>query len=144
MPRLFQAAAKFGASATARRAGRFAFGEQPLLAAHFGEVAEIDGRRARRLAGLPHMGDREVEIAVRIGHQPEEIGRVRLARPDRQHLPARHLGFVRPALRPGGAGALDGRCDVDRRGGVWNGRRGHALLLLEMLRLSGLKAAVTD
>ena len=40
--------------------GLFGLDEQPLLAAHLGKVAEIDGGRPRRLAGLPHMGDGEV------------------------------------------------------------------------------------
>ena len=62
------------------------------------------------------MGDGEVEIAERIGHEAEEIGRVRLAGPDREHLPAGHLGLVRPSGGPRGAGALDGLCDVERRG----------------------------
>ena len=50
------------------------------------------------------MRDREIQIAVRIGHETEEIGRVGLTRPDRQHLPAGHLGFVRPAPGPSGSG----------------------------------------
>ena len=45
--------------------GLFALGEEPALAAHFGEVAEIDGRRARRLARLTQMSDGQVEVAVR-------------------------------------------------------------------------------
>ena len=102
-----------------------ALGEQALLAAHLGEVAEIDGRRARRPAGLAHMRDREVEIAERIGHEAEEVGRVRLPRPDSEHLPARHLGFVRPTLAPRRAGALDGLGDVEQWGRVRTERGGH-------------------
>ena len=41
------------------------FGQQALLAAHFGEVAEVDRRRAWGSAGLTHVRDGEVEIADR-------------------------------------------------------------------------------
>lgn len=53
--------------------------------------------RARRLTGLAHVRDSEVEIAKRIGHE-KEIGRVRLAWPHRQNLAAHHLRFVRLPL----------------------------------------------
>jgi hypothetical protein len=61
------------------------------------------------------VGDGEVEIAVGEGHEAEKVGRVGLARPDGENLPAGHLRFVRPPLPPCGAAAFDRLADVDRR-----------------------------
>ena len=120
MPRLFHAGAKLGASATARRRCLLALGEQTLLAAHLGEVAKVDRGRPRRLAGLAHVRDGEIEIAERIGHEAEEISGVRLSRPHRQHLPAGHLCFVGATGGPSGAGALDSLCDGFGVEGNWH------------------------
>ena len=105
--------------------GLFALDEEPSLPAHLGEIAEIDCGRARRLTGLTQMSDGEVEVAVRVGHEPEELHCVRLARPDREHPPAGHLGLVRAAGAPRGAGALNRRGDIDR-GRCGDGRNCHA------------------
>jgi hypothetical protein len=113
----------------------FALGEQPLLAAHLGEVAEVDRRRARRSAGLAHMRDRKVEITERVGHEAQEIGRVRLARPHSQHLPAEHLRFVRPSRRPCHSGALNGLCDIGRGRRIRAGRNGHLTCSIRKLAL---------
>ncbi len=51
--------------------GVFGFGEQALLAAHLGQVAEVDRRGARRLAGAPHLHDGEIEVAIRVGHEAQ-------------------------------------------------------------------------
>ncbi len=96
--------------------GLLALRKQPAPAADFGEVAEIVGRRARRLAGLPDMGDREVQIAELDRHETHQITRVRVPRPNRQHLPARHFRLVDAPRPPGRAGALDCRGDVERGG----------------------------
>ena len=58
-------------------------------------------------------------------HDPEEVGGVRLAGPDGENLPARHLSLVRLAPAPCGASALDRLCDVDRRR-CRGGRKSHA------------------
>jgi hypothetical protein len=96
MPRLFQAVG-------VRRerdcpASRFlAFREQPLLPANFREITEIDRRRAGRSGGLAHVGYGEIEIAVVVGHEVEEIGPVRLTGPNRKHLPAGPFPLRPPA-----------------------------------------------
>ena len=103
------------------------FRQQAPLAAHLGEVTEVDRRRARGSAGLAHVRDGEVEIAVGVGHEAEEVGRVGLAGPGRQHLPAGHLRFVGATRGPSGAGALDGLFDADWRS-VWAWWVSHMLL----------------
>jgi hypothetical protein len=70
------------------------------------------------------MRNGEVEIAVSVSHEAEEISRVGLAGPLRQHLLARHLRFVTATRGPCGAGAPDGPRNVDC-GGVGAGRRRH-------------------
>ncbi len=108
------AARRIGVERDRASPGLLGLDEQPLLAAHLGEVAEVDRRRPRRLAGLPHVGDGEVEIAERVRHQADKVGRIGLTGPDGEHLPARHFRFVRPARPPGRASALDGVGHVDR------------------------------
>jgi hypothetical protein len=84
-------------------------------------------RRARGLASLAQVGERQIEIGVMMGHQPHEIGRVRLAWPYRQHLPARHFGPVWVAGAPGVAGAFDCLGDIDSWGGFGAPRDRHGL-----------------
>ena len=62
-----------------------------------------------------------------MGHQPHEIGRVRLAWPYRQHLLARHFGPVRVAGAPGGASAFHRLGDIDFCCGVGARRDCHGL-----------------
>ena len=70
------------------------------------------------------MSDRQIEVAVGVRHQAKQVGGVGLAGPDRKHLPAYHLGFVRVSGAPRGACALDGLGDVDGRGCI-RGRNTH-------------------
>src|SRR5262249_14415849 len=71
------------------------------------EIAEINGGRTGRLAGLAQMGNRQVEIAEVIGHEAHEVARIRLPRPDRENLPAGHLRLVHMPRPPFGASVLD-------------------------------------
>ena len=63
---------------------RLAFGQQALLAAHLGEIADIHGRRPRRLARFAQLADRQVQIAIGMRHQSEQMQRIGLARPNGQ------------------------------------------------------------
>jgi hypothetical protein len=87
-----------------------AFREQPLLLANFREITEIDRRRAGRSAGLAHLGYGEIEVAVVVGHEAEEITRV----------PAQIASTCRQArfriVRPRGPRPLDSGFDFDRLG----------------------------
>jgi hypothetical protein len=57
------------------------------------------------------MRDCEIQIAVRVGHQPQEMQRVGLPRPDREHALAplfRLIGLSRIPMRMGfGKGLLN-------------------------------------
>ena len=70
------------------------------------------------------MGDRQVEVAVGVRHQAEQIGGVRLARPHGEHLPAGHLRLVRASGAPSGASPLHRAGDIERfcGGAAWRGR----------------------
>ena len=65
--------------------GLFSFRQPTFLAAHFSQVAEINRRRARRLAGLAQMRDSQIQIAVGVRHHPQQLQSIGLARPCRQH-----------------------------------------------------------
>ena len=53
--------------------GVLTVGEQPLLPAHFSQIAVKGRRRARRLARLAQMGDRQIQISVRMRHQAQKM-----------------------------------------------------------------------
>ena len=107
--------------------------EQAFLTAHLREIAVIRGRRPRRLAGLAQMRDREIQIAVRVSHEPEQMQRVGLTRPDREHALAplfRLIGLSRIPMRMGfGKGLLN------VQGRYRSGGRVHRLL--ERVKIMG-------
>ena len=105
MPRLFQADGKLGRERHRATRRLFALVEQAALTAHFGEIAEIDGGRARRLASPANMLDREIEIAEVIGEQTHQIGRVACG-PATPPAPAGKAVPRRPRARPDATLAL--------------------------------------
>jgi hypothetical protein len=95
-----------------RRGDALAFGGASRPAA-MGEIAEEHRRRARCEAGMAQMPDRQVEIAVGVGHQPDQMHGIGLSRADREHLLAGDfclVGVTRGAMR---AGAVDRLHDVE-------------------------------
>ncbi|MNL29467.1 hypothetical protein D3C87_1511490 [compost metagenome] len=71
----------------------FSFDQQPLLSAHFRQIAEITSLRTRCLARLAHVSKGQVQPTKSVCYQPEQMQSIGLLRPLDQYTLTQPLGL---------------------------------------------------